>query len=51
MTDDVEVLKLKKLIPKKNYNNIERESDERNRMGMSDDKDSDEIYQIDKNDE
>ena len=37
------------MISKKNYDNIEKESDEMNRMDMSDDKDSDEIYQIDKN--
>ena len=34
---------------KKNDENLEKLSDERNCMDMSDDKDSDEIYQIDKN--
>ena len=48
MTDDIEVLKLVKLSSKKNYDNIEEYFDERNRMDTSDDKESDEIYQIDK---
>ena len=51
MTDDIEVLKLGKLISKKNIDNIEKEYDERNWMDISDDKESDEIYQIGENDE
>ena len=51
VTEDIEVLKLVKLSSQKNVDNIEKESDERNRVDMSDDKDSDERYQISKNDE
>ena len=51
MTEDIEVLKLVKLSPQKNIDNIEKESDEGNQMDMSDDKDYDERYQIDKDDE
>ena len=36
---------------KENDDNIGKESDERNWMGMSDENDSYERYQIDKNDE
>ena len=49
MNDDIEVLKLGKLSSDKNDDNIEKESDEINWMDMSDKKDSDERYQIDKN--
>ena len=49
MTDDIELFKLWRLSSKKNDENLEKLSDERNCMDMSDDKDSDEIYQIDKN--
>ena len=49
MTEDIEVLKLGKLSSRKNDNNIEKESDEGNRMDTSDDKNSDERDQIDKN--
>ena len=49
MTKDIEVLKLGKLSSDKNDDNIEKESDEINWMDMSDKKDSDERYQIDKN--
>ena len=45
------VLKLGKFGPQKKTDNIEKESDERNRMGVGDDQDSDEIYQISKYDE
>ena len=48
VTGDIEVFKLGKLSSKKNDDNIEKESDEGNRMDMSDDKDYDERYQIDK---
>ena len=48
MTEDIEVFKLGKLSSRKNDDNIEKESDERNQMDMSDDKDYDERYQIDK---
>ena len=51
VNNDIEVLKLVKLSSQKNVDNIEKESDERNRVDMSDDKDSDERYQISKNDE
>ena len=50
MTDDIEVLQLGKLSSKKNDDNIEKEDYERNRTDMSYDKDSDERYQIYKND-
>ena len=42
MTDDIEVFKLGKLSSKKNDDNIKRYYDERNRMDISDDKESDE---------
>ena len=42
---------MEKLCSKKYDDNIEKEDDEINRMDMSDDKDSDKRYQIDKNDE
>ena len=51
MTDDIEVFQLEKLSSEKNDDNIEKEDDERNRIEMSDDKDSDERYPINKNDE
>ena len=51
VTEYIEVLKMGKLSSQKNIDNIEKESDERNRMDMSDDKDSDERDQLDKNDE
>ena len=51
VTDDIEVLKLGKLGSKKHDDNIEKEYDERNRKGMSYYKDSDERYQVDKNNE
>ena len=47
----IEVLKLRKLSLQKNIDYLEKESDERNRMDMSDDRKSDEKYQIGKNDE
>ena len=42
VTDDIEVLKLKKLSAQKNLDNIEKESDERNRMDTIYDKEYDE---------
>ena len=51
MTEDIEVLKLGKMSWQKNIDNIGKESDERYRMDMRDDKDSDERDQINKNDE
>ena len=42
MTDNIEVFKLGKLSSKKNDDNIDKEYYERNRMDMSDEKDSDE---------
>ena len=42
MTEDIEVLKLVKLILLKNIDNIEKYSDEINHMDMRNDKDSDE---------
>ena len=51
MTNDIEVLKLGKLSSQKNDDNIEKYYDERNWIDMSDDRDSDERCQIDKNDE
>ena len=42
VTEDIEVLKLGKLSSHKNIDNIEKLSDERKRMDMSDDKESDE---------
>ena len=45
VTDDIEVSKLGKGT-KKNIDNVEKESDERNRMDMIDDKEYDEKYQI-----
>ena len=38
VTNDTEVLKLRKFGLQKNINNIEKESDERNRMDVIDDK-------------
>ena len=49
MTGHIEVLKLGKLSYKKNVDNLEREDDERDRMDISDYKESDEGYHIDKN--
>ena len=49
MTEDIEVLKLVKLISQKNIDNIEKYYVESNRMDMSDDKDSDESDWIGKN--
>ena len=46
VTDDIEVFQLGKLSSKKTDDNIEKESDEGNRMDMSDDKDYYERYQI-----
>ena len=46
VTNDIEVLKLRKLGSQKNKDNIEKESDERNRMDMIDDKEYDERDQI-----
>ena len=51
MTEDIEVLKLRKLSSQKNINNIEKEYDEINRMDMSDENDSDERDKIIKNNE
>ena len=51
VTEDIEVLKLGKLILQKNIDSIEKDSDESIRMDMSDDRYSDEIYQMSKNDE
>ena len=51
MTDDIELFKLGKLISKKHYDNIQKESDEIYWMFMSDDKESNERDWIDKNDE
>ena len=51
MPEDIEVLKLGKLSPQKNIDNIEKAYDDRNWMGMSDDNESDERDQISKNDE
>ena len=48
LNTDIEVLKLGKLSLQKNIDSIEKESNERNWMDMSDDKDSDERYQISK---
>ena len=45
-TDDIEVLKLETLIYKRYIYKIEQESDERNRINMIDDKESDERDQI-----
>ena len=49
VTEDIEVLKLGRLSFHKNIGNIEKESDERNCMDMSDDKDYNERDQISKN--
>ena len=49
MNDDIEVFKLGKLSSEKYDDNIEKKKDERNQMYMSDDRDSDERYQISKN--
>ena len=46
MTEDIEVLKPGKLSSQKNIDNIEKQSDEKNHMDMSDDKDPDERDQI-----
>ena len=51
VTDDIEVLKMEKLGSKENDDNIEEKHNERNRMDTSDGKESDESYQIYKNDE
>ena len=51
MTNDIDVLKMRKVCSQKNIDNIKKESDERNRMDISDDKYSDERYQIDKTNE
>ena len=51
MTDDIETFKLIKLVSNKIDDNIMKESDEVNRMVISDDKDSDERDHIDKNHE
>ena len=48
VTGHIEVLKLGKLSYKKNVDNLEREDDERDRMDISDYKESDEGYHIDK---
>ena len=40
MNEYIGVFKLGKLISKKNYDNIEKEYDERKNMDMSDDKES-----------
>ena len=48
VTVDIVVFKLRKLSSKKNDDNIEKESDERNQMDMSDDRESDEVYHINK---
>ena len=49
MSDVIEHSKLGKLSLHKNLENIEKESDKRNWMDMSDDKDSSERYEISKN--
>ena len=49
--EGIEVLKLGKVILHKNIGNIEKYYVESNQMDNSDDKDSDERYQISKNDE
>ena len=46
LTDDMEILKLGKLSSQKNIENIGKEYDERNRIDMVGDKESDEIEQI-----
>ena len=51
MTEDIEVLKLGKLIPQKNIDNILKYYYWSNRMDMSDDMDSDERDKTSKNDE
>ena len=51
VTDDIEFFKLGNLSSNKNDDNIDKQSDERNRMDMCGDKNFDEKYQIDKNDE
>ena len=45
VTNDIEVLKMGKLSWQQNMDNIEKQSDERNRMDMMDDK---EYYERDK---
>ena len=49
VTEDIEVLKLVKWSSQKNIENIEKYSDETNRVDVSDDKDSDERYHTSKN--
>ena len=51
VSDVIEDLKLGKLILNKNIDNVEKESDKRNRMDMSDNKESSERYEISKNDD
>ena len=44
--NDIEVMKLGNLGSKKNIDNIDKEYDERNRMDMIDNKESDERYHM-----
>ena len=46
VTNDIEVLKLGKFGSQKNTDNVEKESDERNRMDVIDGKEYDERYQM-----
>ena len=46
VTYDIEVFKMGNLSLQKNIDNIEKDYDERNRMVMIDDEESDERYQI-----
>ena len=46
VTNDIELLKLRKFGSQKHADNVEKESDGINRMYMIDDKESDEIDQI-----
>ena len=51
MTDGIEVFKLGNFSSRKNDDNIEKESDEINRMDMSYEEESDERYKIGENKE